>query len=285
MVTRARRTSEYMALSLFAGVILLFLQTFTVTESLIPDAYLRRIAAIVFSVLRLYVPALIFMRMQRSAGAEPVKLPKMGSLSVKNKIALSFAAFAFIFSFGMMYSAAFPSAASSFDDKNIVSALITVLGSAVVPAVFEELLYRKLLCAELTIHGGVFASIISALLFGLAHFSFYTFPYAFICGLVLAFVYLRTGSVKYTVAIHFANNFFGYVCAYISTKMNPLDYGNAMLLVMLALGVMALGAFFAIFPDMKNSEFAEDKAGAPSSAFLTFPMVVYIICAVLMNFI
>ena len=99
MVTRARRTSEYMALSLFAGVILLFLQTFTVTESLIPDAYLRRIAAIVFSVLRLYVPALIFMRMQRSAGAEPVKLPKMGSLSVKNKIALSFAAFAFIFSF------------------------------------------------------------------------------------------------------------------------------------------------------------------------------------------
>ena len=285
MITRARRTSEDMALSLFAGIIILFLQTFIVTEALIQNFYLRRVISVVFGAARLYVPALIFMYMQRSAGAKPIAPPKTEAFSVKNKVTLSFAAFAFIFFFGMLYSAAFPAAASSFTDADIFSALLTVLGSALVPAVFEELLYRKLLCAELTLHGGVFAAIISALLFGLAHFSFYTFPYAFICGLVLAFVYLKTGSVKYTVAVHFANNLLGYVCAYVSTKMSPLDYGNAMLLLLIALGVMALGAFFTLFPDMKAASLTEDRVGAPSSAFLTFPMVVYIICAVLMNFI
>jgi membrane protease YdiL (CAAX protease family) len=273
-----------MALSLFAGVIILFLQTFAVTEAIIPNMYLRRIANLIFSVARLYVPVLIFMRLQSSAGAAPVNPPKAEDLSVKNKITLAFAAFAFIFSFGMLYSVAFPSAASSFDDNNIFSAILTVIASAVVPAVFEELLYRKLLCTELTLHGGVFATIISALLFGLAHFSFYTFPYAFVCGLVLAFVYLKTGSVKYSIAVHFANNFLGYVCAYISTKMNPLDYGNVIMLVIIALGVMALGACYTIFPNMKNASLT-GIASAPSSVFLTFPMMVYIICAVLMNFI
>lgn len=273
-----------MALSLFVGVIILFLQSFTVTEMLIKDPYLRKIAAIVFGVLRLYAPALIFMKMQKSAGAE-IMTPKITKgLSVKNKITLSFAAFAFIFSFGIMYSAAFPSAAATFNDDNIVFALLTVLGSAVVPAVFEELLYRRLFCAELMLHGGSFAIIISALLFGLAHFSFYTFPYAFICGLVLAFVYLKTGSVKYTVAIHFANNLLGYVCSYAAMRMDPLDYGNAMLLLVIALGVMALGAVFTLFPDMRSDSLYE-RAAVPSSVFLTFPMIVYVICAVLMNFI
>ncbi len=284
MVARARRTSEYMALSLFAGVIILFLQSFIVTEALIPNLYLRQLFSLIFSVFRLYVPVLIFMRMQKISGAEPMNPPQNEDFSVKNKIVLSFAAFAFIFSFGMIYSVAFPSAASSFTDKNIFSAIITVIGSAVLPAIFEELLYRKLFCAELMLHGSVFAAIISALLFGLAHFSFHTFPYAFICGLVLAFVYIKTGSIKYTVAIHFANNFCGYVFAYISSKMNPFDYGNTMMLIIIALGVTALGACYTLFPNMKKVTFSE-TGNISSSVFLTFPMIVYIFCAVLMNFI
>ena len=284
MTARARRTSEYMALSLFAGLIILFLKSFAVTEAIIPNIYIRRIAAIAFSVLQLYLPALIFTRLQKSAGEEPVKVQKDEDFSVKNKITLAFAAFAFIFSFGMIYSAAFPSAASSFGDTDAALVLLTVVGSAVVPAVFEELLYRKIFCTALSLHGGVFAAIISALLFGLAHFSFHIFPYAFICGLVLAFVYLKTGSVKYTVAVHFMSNLLGYVCAYISTKMNPFDYGNTLMLVIIALGVMGLGACYTILPGMKKFDMGS-IGNVPSAVFLTFPMVVYIVCAVLMNFI
>ena len=284
MLYRAKRTSEYIAISLFAGVLLLFIQLLAVTEKTVPDIYLRGILTAIFSALRLAVPALIFVYMQKLSGDAPVKIEKAPECSEKCNITLAFVGFAFIFCFGMLYSAAFPSAANSFDDSNIFSAFITVLGYAIVPAVFEEILYRQIFCAELTVHGGVFAAIISALLFGLGHFSFYAFPYAFICGLVLAFVYLKTGSVKYTVAIHFANNLLGYVCAFISTKLDKLDYTNVMLVLFIAIGVSALGACHYLMANMKKFALCEN-GGAPSSVFLTFPMVVYIFCAVLMNFI
>ncbi|MBQ9745344.1 MAG: CPBP family intramembrane metalloprotease [Clostridia bacterium] len=284
MFYRARRTSEYMALSLFLGMILLFLQSFLVTAVFIPNEYLRVLASGLFSVLRLGAPALLFMHMQKISGAEKLKIGKNPECSVKYNITLAFAGFAFIFIFGLLYAAAFPSAAVAFEDTDLPSALITVLCSALVPAVFEEYLYRKIFCTELTVHGGAFAIIISALLFALAHFSFYTFPYAFICGLVLGVVYIKTGSVRYTVAVHFANNFLGYVCAFVSTKMNALDYANVMMVLMLALGVMALGACYTILPGKQKPSPAEN-GNVASSAFLTFPMVVYIFCAVLMNFI
>ena len=284
MVYRAKRTSEYMALSLFIGVIILFLQSFTVTEALIPNEYLRKICSILFSVFRLGAPSMIFIHMQKGSKAEPIRLRKSEQTSVRYNVTLAFAGFAFIFIFGMLYSAAFPSAASSFTDKTWLSALLTVLGSCALPALLEEYLYRKLFCTELTLHGSAFAVIISALLFALAHFSFYTFPYAFICGLALGFVYLKTGSVKYTVAIHFANNFLGYVCAFVSTKMSALDYANVMMVLFIALGVMAFGACYSIMPKMKEFALCEN-GNVASSVFLTFPMVVYIFCAVLMNFI
>lgn len=273
-----------MALALFAGVLILFLQSFTVTKATVPNIYLRGIIITVFSALRLAVPAFVFTRMQRFSGDKPLKIEKDEECSEKCNVTLAFVGFAFIFCFGMLYSAAFPTAASTFDDKDVFSALITVIGSAAVPAFFEEILYRKIFCAELTVHGGVFAAIISALLFGLGHFSFYTFPYAFICGLVLAFVYLKTGSVKYTVAIHFANNLLGYLCSYASAKMDALDYANVMLVLFIAIGTAALGACYYLMANMKKFALCEE-GGAQSSAFLTFPMVIYIFCAVLMNFI
>ena len=284
LVYRAKRTSEYMALSLFAGVLILFLQSFLVSPAFIPNLYLRKLASGVFSAVRLGVPALIFVHMQKTSFEAPLKIEKTQGASVKNNILLSFAGFVFIFVFGLLYSAAFPSSAQTFEDKDILSALLTVFASALVPAVFEELLYRKLFCTELTLHGSAFATIISALLFGLAHYSFYTFPYAFICGMALAFVYLKTGSVKYTVAIHFANNFFGYICAFISTKMSPFDYLNVMTLLTVALCIAALGACYVIMPKIKAFAVCEN-GNVASYAFLTFPMVVYIFCAVLMNFI
>lgn len=284
MISRARRTSEHMALALFFGIILLLLSGFVLTEQAIPDSTSRRIAQLIFAVLRLGVPAFAFVYMQRKAGFEELAAEQRGECSVKYNVSLAFAGFAAIFLFGMLYSAAFPMAASGFSDDSVGSAALTVLSSVIVPATLEELLYRRLICRELTLHGSAFAIIISALLFGLAHFSFYTFPYAFVCGLILGFVYVKTGSVKYTVAIHFANNMLGYLFSMLSSRMDKLDYTNMMMLVSIALGVLMLGAFYALMPGMKRLAMRE-SGNVGSSVFLTFPMLVYIFSAVLMNFI
>ncbi len=284
VIYRARRTSEHMALALFCGVILFFLNSFIVTEQAIPNEALRRVVQLVFAVIRLGVPVTAFAYMQKKAGFEVLVIEKRSECSVKYNITLAFAGFVAIFIFGMVYSVAFPMAASGFCDKSIGSAVITVSSSVIVPAVFEELLYRRLICRELTVHGSAFAVIISALLFGLAHFSFYTFPYAFVCGIILGFVYVKTGSVKYTLAIHFANNMLGYIFSVLSAHMDKLDYTNMMMLVVIALGVLLLGAFYALVPNKRKFAMCEN-GNVSSSVFLTFPMVVYLFCAVLMNFI
>lgn len=284
VVIRAKRTSEHIALALFMGILLYFAHSFIVTKAFIPNDILRSIASAAFSVLRLGVPALMLGLMQKRAGFKELELKKNPEGSAKYNVTLAFGGFAVIFVFGLMYSAAFPMAAASFAGDDAFTVAITAINSVLVPAVFEEYLYRRLICKELTLHGGAFAVIISALLFGLAHFSFYTFPYAFVCGLVLGFVYLKTGSAKYTAAVHFANNLLSYVLSLVGTKMEKLDYTNLVMLLTIALCVMSLGAFYTIIPNMKKFAFCEN-GNVASSVFLTFSMVVYIACAVLMNFI
>lgn len=284
LVIRAKRTSEHLALALFAGILLYFAHSFLVNEVFIPNEVLRSIASAALSVLQLGVPALMFYAMQKRAGFEEPKLKKNREGSAKYNVTLAFGGFSAIFVFGLLYSAAFPMAAPAIKVTGTLSFAINAASSVIIPAVFEEYLYRRLICRELTIHGGAFAVIISALLFGLAHFSFYTFPYAFICGLILGFVYLKTGSAKYTAAIHIANNLFAYVLAIIGTKISALDYTNFVMLLAIALSVMALGAFYTVIPNMNKFALCEN-GNVASSAFLTFSMVVYLVCAVLMNFI
>lgn len=283
MVIRAKRTSEHMALALFMGILLYFAHSFVIAEGFISNEILRSVVSAVFGVLRLAVPALMFALMQKHAGFEQAELKKP-ECSIKYGITLAFGGFAVIFVSGLLYSAAFPMAAVSFEYKGAGQLALALFSSAVIPAVFEELLYRRLICRELTVHGSAFAVIISALLFGLAHFSFYTFPYAFVCGLVLGFVYLKTGSAKYTAAIHFANNAFSVILSIIEGKVEKLDYTNLTMIMTIALCVMAAGAFYTVMPNMRKIAFCEN-GNVASSVFLTFSMAVYLACAVLMNFI
>lgn len=53
----------------------------------------------------------------------------------------------------------------------------------------------------------------SAFLFGLFHGNFGQFFYAFAVGAVFAYVALRTGGIRYTVALHFLVNLLGMTVA------------------------------------------------------------------------
>ena len=266
------------------GILLRFVQSFVLDEGVIANEIVRGAVSAVFGVLRLAVPAIMFALMQKHAGFKKTELKKRPECSLKYNMTLAFGGFAVIFVFGLLYAAAFPMAAVSFEYKGVTHFVIMAVSSAVVPAIFEEWLYRKLICRELTVHGGAFAVIISALLFGLAHFSFYTFPYAFVCGLVLGFVYIKTGSAKYTAAVHFANNMFSILLSLLGEAMGKLEYTNLIMLIAIALSVMGIGAFYTVIPNMKKFAFCEN-GNVASSVFLTFSMTVYLACAVLMNFI
>jgi membrane protease YdiL (CAAX protease family) len=101
-----------------------------------------------------------------------------------------------------------------------------VLAVGIGAPIFEELVFRKLLI-DRTIKYGEFISIFfSGLAFGLFHGNFQQFFFAFGLGMLFAFVYVRTGRIRYTIGLHMVVNMVSSVITvFISQKYN--EYGVA----------------------------------------------------------
>lgn len=88
-----------------------------------------------------------------------------------------------------------------------ISAIYMVL----LAPVFEEYLFRRLICNRVLPYGQGMAIAISGLLFGLFHGNFNQFFYAFFLGCFFAFIYVKTGRLRYTIILHMMVNFMGSV--------------------------------------------------------------------------
>ena len=79
---------------------------------------------------------------------------------------------------------------------------------AILPAMFEEMVFRGVVLQSLRQFGDRFAVFASALIFALAHGNLIQGPNTFIMGIVLASLVIYTGSMKIGILLHFCNNFF-----------------------------------------------------------------------------
>jgi len=94
------------------------------------------------------------------------------------------------------------------DFRSVQGFLIGLFALAVLPAVFEELIFRGIVYTGLQKKFSVkFAIIFSAILFALMHTSVQQTVYQFIIGVLLAYVFYLTGSLLASIILHFANNF------------------------------------------------------------------------------
>ena len=98
---------------------------------------------------------------------------------------------------------------------NLVSGnpLYTLLIAVIAAPILEEYIFRKQIVDKLSRYGEKTAIVISALTFGLFHMNLFQFFYAFGLGIIFAYVYLRTRSLRYPVAMHMIINFQGSVLA------------------------------------------------------------------------
>ena len=83
---------------------------------------------------------------------------------------------------------------------------IFVLGMALVPAIFEELFFRKWILNASKKYGNLFAILFSAILFGIYHMNLSQGIFACLLGIVFGVIVVKTGTIKYTVLLHFLNN-------------------------------------------------------------------------------
>ncbi len=86
-----------------------------------------------------------------------------------------------------------------------------LLFCGILAPVAEEIVYRKLVIDRLLPLGELPAVLLSGLLFGLIHGNFNQVFYATLFGFLAGFVYVYTGKLRYTIALHTAVNLVGGV--------------------------------------------------------------------------
>lgn len=88
----------------------------------------------------------------------------------------------------------------------------TLVTVAVLAPLFEELVFRGILLESLRVRYGTVAALTaSSLLFGLVHLHPTVAVNAIFMGLILGFVYIATGSLWASVALHALNNTLSYI--------------------------------------------------------------------------
>lgn len=161
------------------------------------------------------------------------------------------------------------------------SLIQTVLVIAIAAPIAEELIFRKALMDKLGRYGDKTAIVVSAVAFSLFHGNIIQFIYAFLVGLVLGYVYRKSGNILYSIILHILINFNGTVLSQIvlqksgmaeisqqaadgaapSTEMIMQNAGGIMLfgLYALVLIAMAVAGFAIFFINKKKLVFREGE--------------------------
>lgn len=146
-------------------------------------------------------------------------------------------AVAFIIGIGLMYfgnfiGQALMMAVNAFLNTPVVNPLEEVVMNSniwvnlavitIAAPVIEEYLFRKLLIDRIYCYGEGLSVLVSGLVFGLAHGNFYQFFYAFALGTVFAYIYVKTGRIRYSIVFHIIINFMGSILSvWLLEKLSP----------------------------------------------------------------
>ncbi len=86
-----------------------------------------------------------------------------------------------------------------------------MLCAVLIAPLTEEIVFRKILIDNTRKYGDFTAMLLSGALFGLMHGNFTQFFYTMALGCFLAFIYIKTGRVRYTITLHVIMNTVGTV--------------------------------------------------------------------------
>ncbi len=157
------------------------------------------------------LPAIILRMISSDEAREPLTYTKT---PVGKKFMLVFAAITVVFCFSQI-NTMIVSLFDAYDHMtggdtsgvySIGEILVLIFTLAVVPALCEEFLFRATILRLLAPYSRSFAVIASALCFGLMHRNPIQILYATAAGIVIGFIYLKTGSYFWAFLTHFVNN-------------------------------------------------------------------------------
>ena len=143
-----------------------------------------------------------------------------------------------------------------------------IVGLAILAPVFEELVFRKVLVDRVLPYGEWPAILFSGLTFGLFHGNLVQLFYAAMLGIILAYVYVRTGNIFYTMGIHAFINFTSVIVS-LAPVLSILSF------LMMAAGVVL---FFVLRKQIRVEKNAVPGVGG--AMFGNAGMILYLILSV-----
>lgn len=136
----------------------------------------------------------------------------------------------------------------------------TLLFAVLLGPALEELMFRRLILSRLLPFGEGFAILVSSLLFALFHANLAQFFYALAVGVVLAYVAVATGRLRYSVMLHCAINFCGSILPLLLLRGVSLEMPEgeptlevileilpSLLLLIAYLGTVVIGVAIGLF--------------------------------------
>ncbi len=138
--------------------------------------------------------------------------------------------------------------------------IISILIVALLPAVFEEAIFRGALQNLLSrwIKAPVWAIVITAIIFSAVHGSYDGFVPRFVLGFILGWLFYRTGNIWVNIVAHFLNNAIGITLLYFYSKPNqPTDLSkldDRFPIWLGAVGVIAVIALLYAFDKASKDE-------------------------------
>lgn len=125
-----------------------------------------------------------------------------------------------------------------FNAKGLVDGIAILIVTVIGAPLVEELLFRGVLFEELRKEISLKVTIfLTALVFGIYHFNILQSSNAFFLGLVLAYVYYKTRSIKASIIVHATNNMIAMI-PFLDQGLSPI--GICIHTVFLIIGIYSL---------------------------------------------
>lgn len=215
--------------------------------NIVRDPAIMQVVQIVLSILMFTVPYIVSAKIggYRVSDLVPLERPQKGSIMPYFLFGIGFCAFANIavsYAGGIFESFGFDYSVDYGDNpRGFWGFILVFISTAVVPALVEEFACRGIMFGMLLKHGEAFALIVSSVVFGLLHGNFEQIPFAFLVGLVLGLIRIKTGSIWVCVLVHAFNNFVSVVFNYLPDIGSMAENMAYMIFLILCLAAALYG--------------------------------------------
>lgn len=159
---------------------------------------------------------------------------------------------------------------------------------ALLPAILEELVFRKAVLTALRPAGDAVAVTVSALLFGLMHERLQQIPFAFLLGLALGYLTVRTGKIWLSMLVHGLNNAISVTMEYATWGMTDSMASRVYTVLFAVLILIGVAAFCVLLLQKRTtvSTLGErprmaTRQGARVGAIFSAPLCIVVIVLLL----